>query len=82
MTKKVNANLTKRMESDCWNYVTVPGPDIGSLLSVSVRRDDSGNAPDWLVDEVTVESHHYHAKGKAHFNRWIDSTQSVTAPVT
>jgi hypothetical protein len=79
VSKTINADLIKRMESDCWNYVTIPSPDLGSLVSLTVRRDDSGNAPDWHLDGVTVTSARYGVSAKASFNRWIDSTDPFTA---
>ena len=79
-SKTVNTNLIKRMESDCWNYVTIPSPDLGNLLSMTVRRDNAGNAPDWHLDGITVTSARYKVSAKAYFNRWIDSTDPFIAP--
>ena len=80
-SKTINSKLIKRMEHDCWNYVTIPSPDLGALVSMTVRRDDSGNAPDWFLDGITISSARYGVTGKAYFNRWIDSTEPFSAPI-
>jgi hypothetical protein len=79
--KTVNTDLIKRMEQDCWNYVTIPSADLGHLISMTVRRDDSGNAPDWYLDGITIAGARYGTAGKAYFDRWIDSTDPVTVPI-
>jgi PLAT/LH2 domain-containing protein len=65
-----------RMERDAWDYVTLPSPDLGELLSITVQRDDAGHNPGWFLDKIIVESAHYGVSKQANFNCWID-----TAPV-
>ena len=66
------------MESDDWNWVTIPSDDIGALQSITVRRDNNGNAPDWYLDRVEVRSARFGTFGSAVFDRWIDSTSPFT----
>lgn len=80
-SKTVNTQLPYRMESDDWNYVTVPSDDLGPLQSITVQRDNQGNGPDWHLDRITVESQHYGATKHAHFDCWIDSTAPFTRPL-
>jgi hypothetical protein len=77
-SKTINAELIKRMESDYWNWVTIPSDSIGALHSITVQRDDQGNAPDWYLDRVDVRSARFGTAGTGVFNRWIDSTSPVT----
>jgi hypothetical protein len=53
--KTINAQLIKRMESDEWNWVTIPSDDIGALESITVQRDNHGNASDWFLDRSFFE---------------------------
>ncbi|GAA3195094.1 PLAT/LH2 domain-containing protein [Actinocorallia longicatena] len=78
VSKTINTDLIKRMESDRWNHVTIPSNDLGPLTSVSVRRDDSGNAPDWHLGRITVASARYGTHAEAVFDRWIDTTDLYT----
>jgi glycerophosphoryl diester phosphodiesterase len=78
VSKTVNTQLIKRMESDDWNYVTIPSDDLGPLTSITVQRDDEGNAPDWYLDRILVHSDRYQAHRTAIFDRWIDSTDAFT----
>jgi PLAT/LH2 domain len=80
-TKTVNTKLIKRMESGYWNWVTVPSDDLGQLQSITVRRDNSGNAPDWFLDVIEVSSARFGVRATATFNRWIDSTNPFTEPL-
>ena len=81
-TKTVDASLIGsilgktpgRMEADAWDYVTLPSPDLGDLLAITVQRDDEGNAPGWFLDKIIVESFRYGVSKRAEFNRWIDTT--------
>ncbi len=79
--KTVNTELPHRMESDDWNYVTIPSDDLGILQSLTVQRDNQGNGPDWHLDAITVESARYGAKMHAQFDCWIDSTAAFTRPL-
>ncbi|WP_369242129.1 PLAT/LH2 domain-containing protein [Streptomyces sp. R21] len=78
VSKTVNTKLIKRMESDRWNYVTIPSDDLGRLTSVSVQRDDEGNAPDWHLDRIIVASARYGTRAEAVFDCWIDTTSSYS----
>ena len=80
-SKTVNTKLTRRMERNDWNYVTLPSVDLGALLSLTVQRDNQGNAPDWFLDRVIVESYRYGTTKQAFFNRWIDDTTPFTKPL-
>jgi hypothetical protein len=77
-SKTINAELIKRMESDDWNWVTIPSEDIGALQSITVQRDNQGNAPDWYLDRIDVRSARFGTAGTAVFDRWIDSTSPFT----
>ena len=70
------------MESGAWNWVTIPSDDLGALQSVTVQRDDSGNAPDWHLDRIEVHSARFGTGGTAFFDRWIDSTAPFDQPLT
>jgi glycerophosphoryl diester phosphodiesterase len=70
----VNTDYNGRMECGSVNFVVLPSPDLGELQSISVQRDDSGNAPDWHLASITVQSYRFGGKQTATFNRWIDST--------
>jgi hypothetical protein len=78
VSKTVNTKLIKRMESDRWNYVTIPSDELGPLTSLSVQRDGEGNAPDWHLDRIIVASARYGTHTEALFDRWIDTTSSYT----
>jgi hypothetical protein len=80
-TKTVNTELIKRMESDDWNWVTMPSDDLGSLQSITVQRDNQGNGPDWFLDRIEVRSARFGVSGLAVYNRWIDDTTPFTEPL-
>jgi glycerophosphoryl diester phosphodiesterase len=82
ISKVIDTSLDGRMERDEWNYVTIPGPDIGQLVSITVQRDNDGNGPDWFLDKIIVRSFRYGVSRQAIFNRWIDNTSPVTLPLT
>jgi hypothetical protein len=80
-SKTVNTELIKRMESDDWNWVTIPSDDLGSLTSITVQRDNDGNGPDWFLDRIDVRSARFGTAASAVFNRDIDSTSPFTEPL-
>ncbi len=80
-SKTVNTELIKRMESDDWNWVTIPTDDLGTLQSITVQRDNNGNGPDWFLDRIEVRSARFGTGGLAVFNRWIDNTSPFTEPL-
>jgi hypothetical protein len=80
-SKTVNTELIKRMESDYWNWVTMPSDDLGPLQSLTVQRDDQGNGPDWYLDRIDVQSARFGTSGQAVFDRWIDDTTPFTEPL-
>jgi hypothetical protein len=80
--KTIDASLDGRMERNDWNYVTIQSPYLGELLTITVQRDDDGNAPDWYLDRIQVASYKYAVSKLAVFNRWIDSTSPFTQPLT
>ena len=73
----VNTCLPGRMERGDWNYVTLASSDLGELQSITVQRDSQGEAPDWLLDKITVENYRGVAM-QASFACWIDSTEPFT----
>ena len=77
-SKTVNTRLIKRMERNERNFVTIPSRHLGALSSITVQRDDQGNAPDWMLLRIFVRSHRYGVSGQAEFNCWIDSTAPFT----
>ena len=80
-SKTINSELIKRMESGDWNWVTIPSDDIGSLTSLTVQRDNDGNAPDWYLERIEVRSARFGTSGTAVFDGWIDSTSPFTIPI-
>jgi len=81
ISKTIDANLNGRMERNHTNFVTIPSPDLGELASITVQRDNSGNAPNWFLDSIRVESFRYGASKQARFGRWIDTTVPFTQPL-
>ena len=67
-----------RMEQDAWDFVTLQSLNLGSLQSITVQRDDQGNAPDWFLDRILVNSSRYGVSKQANFGRWIDTTSPFT----
>jgi len=80
-TKTVNTSLVGRMEQNAWNYVTMPSADLGELQSITVQRDDEGNAPDWYVGQIEITSSRYGVVRQSDFNRNLDSTNPIARPV-
>ncbi len=74
----VDTNFNRRMEKGLTNFVTLPSPDLGELHSVTVMRDNSGNAPDWHLTSITVESLRYSTRKTGAYDCWIDSTDAFT----
>ena len=73
----VNTQLPHRMERNDENYVTLQCSDLGALQSITVSRDDQGNAPDWYVDSIEVASARYGVTPKtAVFQQWIDKANT------
>ena len=52
----VNTEPSGRMESGNTNFVTIPSRNLGGLKSITVENDGSGNRPDWLLQDITVQS--------------------------
>lgn len=80
-TKSINSKYIKRMERDDTNYVTIASADIGKLQSITVQRDDSGNAPGWYLDYIEVSSARFGVSAKATFGGFIDDTLPHTKPL-
>ncbi|MBC7592355.1 MAG: hypothetical protein H7288_00145 [Kineosporiaceae bacterium] len=70
------------MESDDWNWVTLSSPDLGTLQTLTVQRDNNGNGPDWYFDVIDIYSARYATGGTASFNRDIDTTSPFTRTVS
>lgn len=81
-SKTVDTSLIKRMESDDWNWVTIPSADLGNLHTITVQRDNEGNGPDWYLDRIEIHSARYGTGGTAIFNRDIDTTSPFTQAIT
>lgn len=77
-SKTVMTQLIKRMESDSWDWVTIPSDNLGALISVTVQRDNHGNAPDWFLDRIEIRSVRFGVNAHAVFNKWIDNTGPFT----
>ena len=67
-----------RMEQDAWDFVTLQSLNLGSLQSITVQRDNQGNAPDWFLDRILVNSFRYGVSKQANFGRWINTTSPFT----
>ena len=78
----VDTNFNRRMERGLLNFVILPSPDLGELQSVTVTRDNSGNAPDWHLTSIVVESLRYGSRKTGSFDCWIDTTDAFTRPLT
>ena len=76
-----DTNYNRRMERGLLNFVILPSPDLGELHSVTVQRDNSGNAPDWHLTSIIVESLRYRKQKTALFDCWIDTTDPFTRPL-
>ncbi len=70
----VNTELVGREESGDTNFITLPSIDLGDLQSITVQRDNSGNGPDWYLDQITVKSQRFGVSKVAVHNGWIDKT--------
>jgi PLAT/LH2 domain len=55
----VNTAPVGRMESGDTNFVTIPSRNLGVLRSITVENDGSGNRPNWLLQDITVQSAHW-----------------------
>jgi glycerophosphoryl diester phosphodiesterase len=58
-TITVNTDTFGRMESGHTNFVTIPSRNLGTLKSITVENDGSGNRPNWLLQDITVQSAHW-----------------------
>ena len=45
-----------RMEQNDTNHVTIPSRNLGTLQSITVYNDNTGVAPGWTIDRITVRS--------------------------
>jgi glycerophosphoryl diester phosphodiesterase len=55
-TITVNTDTFGRMKSGHTNFVTIPSRNLGVLKSITVENDGSGNRPNWLLQDITVQS--------------------------
>jgi glycerophosphoryl diester phosphodiesterase len=62
------------------NHVGITGPDIGLPTSVTLARNDGGNAPGWWVDRIVVVGRDPAHVGEYRFERWV-ARRGVTAPL-
>jgi hypothetical protein len=58
-TITVDTSPVGRMESGDTNYVTIPSMNLGTLQSITVTNDGTGNAPDWDLLDISVSSARY-----------------------
>jgi PLAT/LH2 domain-containing protein len=77
----VDTSYNNRMERGLVNFLVAASGDLGELRFVTIQRDNRGNAPDWHVAAIDVESLRYRTKKTASFNCWIDTTNPVTRPL-
>lgn len=75
----VDTSYRARMERNHVNYVVLQSPDLGNLISISVQTDDKGNAPDWWLDKIEVQSAHYGQHKTALFNCEVISASPVSS---
>jgi glycerophosphoryl diester phosphodiesterase len=73
----IDSNYNERMEQGSTNFVVLPAPDLGTPQSITVSRDDSGNAPDWHLASIEVQSRRYGGSKKAMFDCWIGNSGAV-----
>ena len=74
----VDTRWRARMERHGWNFVTVESGDLGPLQSLTVQRDNRGNAPGWFLDRIVIESLVHGVSAEGRFGCWLDSTAPVT----
>jgi hypothetical protein len=74
----ISGKTPGRMERNAWDFVTVQSLNLGSLQSITVQRDDQGDAPDWFLDRILISSFRYGVSKQANFGRWIDTTSPFT----
>jgi glycerophosphoryl diester phosphodiesterase len=77
----VDTKYNGRMEAGGVNFVVLPSPDLGALRAITVQRDDNGNAPDWHLDSIEIQSYRFGVNHTALFNCWI-GTDKLTRPVS
>jgi hypothetical protein len=78
-THSIDADLIRRFEAGNVNFIAMLGNDLGTPLSVSVWRDNAGNAPDWFLDSITVQSRDFPGQSfPAHFDQWVPAYTTVT----
>jgi hypothetical protein len=86
VSKKVDTSLigsllgktSGRMENNSLDFVTIQSFFLGQLLSITVQRDDQGNAPSWDLDFILVGSFRYNVSTQANFQHWIETTSPFT----
>ncbi len=84
-TITVDTSPVGRMESGTTSYVTIPSMNLGSLQSITVSNDGTGNAPDWGLRDISVASARYMGANSclhyptAVFNQTIPANGSATA---
>jgi hypothetical protein len=76
----IRGKIPGRMEGNAWDFVTLQSLNLGTLQSITVQRDNEGNAPDWFLDRILVDSFRYGVSKQATFQRWI-GTSPVTRPL-
>jgi hypothetical protein len=74
----IDADLIRRFERSGVNFIAMLGKDLGTPTSISVWRDNAGNAPDWFLDSITVGSRDHPGQLTAHFDQWVPPFKTVT----
>jgi len=77
-SKTVDTSYIRRMEQGDTNHVTIQAMDLGVLQSITVQRDDAGNAPGWYLESIQVSSARYGVSAGATFGGFIDDTAPHT----
>jgi hypothetical protein len=71
VSKAVSGTHRGRFESGSKTHVTLHGVDVGVLKAISVWRDDSGNSPDWYLDDIGISHRGDSLVRRAKFNQWL-----------
>jgi len=75
----VDAGWNSRLEAGDTTCLVMQSQDLGPLIQISVQSDRTGNAPDWYLQTIRVESARYGVTQQAIFNQLIGSTALVSA---
>jgi hypothetical protein len=74
----VDSKYNGRLERNSTNHIVLPSRDLGDLRTLGVQRDNSGNAPDWHLQEIVVRGQRYGVQRTARFDCWMNDSGEVT----